>query len=193
MDEISLLSSVMGKTGDLLAGVDDDQRGRPTPCPDYDVATLVDHIVGWAQAFEAGANLRRFGADPSAYRAPSAADAVADFRAAADSIVAAWRDNGVDRTVRGTDGSDAPGEITFNMTLMEYTTHGWDLAIGSGQAVPFTETEAQAVLDRAEATLPAQYRGGDMPFGEIVDVPASAPAIDRLAAFMGRDPRAKLG
>jgi hypothetical protein len=29
-----------------------------------------------------------------------------------------------------------------------------------------------------------------MPFGEIVPVPETAPAIDRLAGFLGRDPSA---
>jgi hypothetical protein len=56
--------------------------------------------------------------------------------------------------------------------------------------VPYSEAEAQEVLRRAEGTLPAQYRGGDMPFGEIVPVPDDAPAIDRLVGFMGRDPAA---
>jgi uncharacterized protein (TIGR03086 family) len=191
MDEISLLSSVMDKTGGIVAGVGDDQSDRPTPCPDYDVAALVDHIVGWVQAFEAGAHLREFDRDPSAYSADEAGvDPVGDFRTAADSLVAAWREHGVDRQVRGTDGGETDGTMTFNMTLMEYTTHGWDLAVATDQPVPFTEAEAQAVLDRAEATLPARYRGGEMPFGDIVDIPATAPAIDRLVAFMGRHPDA---
>ena len=90
-------------------------------------------------------------------------------------------------------GGEQPAEMVFNMTLMEYLTHGWDLAVGSGQEIPFTEDEAAQVLARAEATLPPQYRGDGMPFGEIVPVPDAAPAIDRLAGFMGRDPSAPPG
>jgi uncharacterized protein (TIGR03086 family) len=186
MDEISLLSSVMDKTGDLIAGVGEGRGDGPTPCPDYDVATLVDHIVGWAQAFEAGANGRDFEGDPSAYRAGP--DPAADFRAAADGIVGAWRDHGIDRTVRMASGGDIEGRMAFDMTLMEYSVHGWDLAVATDQPVPFTEAEAAAVLERAEVTLPPQYRGDGMPFGDIVAVPDSAPAVDRLVAFLGRSP-----
>jgi uncharacterized protein (TIGR03086 family) len=115
-------------------------------------------------------------------------DPAGEFRAAADSLVAGWRDNGLDRTV-SISGGESPGEMAFNMTLMEYLTHGWDLAVGSGQPVPFTDEESEQVLARAERTLPAQYRGEGMPFGEIVPVAADAPAIDRLVGFMGRAPR----
>ena len=83
-------------------------------------------------------------------------------------------------------GGEQPAEMVFNMTLMEYLTHGWDLAVGSGREVPFTEDEAAQVLARAEVTLPPQYRGDDMPFGEVVPVPDTAPAIDRLAGFIPR-------
>ena len=33
-------------------------------------------------------------------------------------------------------GGEQPAEMVFNMTLMEYLTHGWDLAVGSGQDDP---------------------------------------------------------
>jgi len=188
MSEIDLLSSVLTKTGDLIEGVADDQLDRPTPCPDYDVAAMVDHLVGWVQAFEAGANGRTYGGDPSAFHAGD--DAAGRFRATADGLVAGWRDNGMDRTVSVTGGGEAPGEMVFSMTLMEYLTHGWDLAVATGQPVPYSDDEAEQVLARAEVTLPPQYRGEGMPFGDIVPVADDAPAIDRLIGFMGRDPGA---
>ena len=78
--------------------------------------------------------------------------------------------------------------MAFNMTVMEYLTHGWDLATATGQKMPWSDDEAADVLARAEKTLPAQYRGDGMPFGDIVDVPDTAPPADRVAAFMGRTP-----
>lgn len=187
MDEISLLSSVMDKSGDVIAGVGDDQRDRPTPCPDYDVAALVDHMVAWVRAFAAGARGQTLEGDPSQYRAGD--DPAGEFRAAADGLVASWRDEGLDRKVRmAGGGGEIDGRMAFDMTLMEYTTHGWDLAVATDQPVPYTEAEAAAVLERAEATLPPQFRGDGMSFGHIVPVPDHAPAVDRLVAFLGRDP-----
>ncbi|HEX6418685.1 MAG TPA: TIGR03086 family metal-binding protein [Acidimicrobiales bacterium] len=185
MDRIELLSGILAKTGDLIAGAPAGAGGRPTPCPDYDVDALVRHLVGWVRSFEAAANGRTFEGDPSVVEVGD--DPAARFRAAADSLVAGWRTHGFDREVAMM-GGPQPAEIVFNMTVMEYLTHGWDLAVATGQPVPYTEGEAAEVLRRAEGTLPAQYRGASMPFGEVVAVPADAPAIDRLVAFMGRDP-----
>ena len=79
--------------------------------------------------------------------------------------------------------------MVFTMTLMEYLTHGWDLAVATGQRVPFTETEAETTLRRADGMLPSEYRGAGMPFGDVVPVPDDAPAVDRLVGYMGRDPQ----
>lgn len=187
MREIDLLSAILTKTGDLIAGVTSDQLDRPTPCPDYDVAGLVDHLVGWVQVFAAGADERRYEGDPTTFRAGD--DPAGQFRAAAETMVAGWRRHGLDRKVTLT-GEPQPAELALNMTLMEYLTHGWDLATATGQPVPYTEDEAAEVLARAERTLPPQYRGAGMPFGDIVPVPGDAAAVDRLMGFMGRSPSA---
>lgn len=187
MDEIDLLSDVMAKTGDLIAGMPPGAEHRPSPCPDYDAAGIVRHLVGWVRSFEAAAHGRTFEGDPSEVEVGD--DPAAQFRATADSLVAGWRAHGLDREV-ALMGAPQPAETVFNMTVMEYMTHGWDLAVATGQPVLYTDDEAEEVLRRAQATLPAQYRGGSMPFGEIVPVPDDAPAIDRLAGFMGRRPHA---
>ena len=83
-------------------------------------------------------------------------------------------------------GRPSPGAAVLGMTLMEYVTHGWDLATATGQPVPFTDDELGTTLERAKANLPDQYRGEGMPFAAAVDVPADAPVLDRLVAFMGR-------
>jgi uncharacterized protein (TIGR03086 family) len=189
--DIDLLEDVLAKTGDLVSGVDAGQAQAPTPCPDYDVGALVDHVVGWARAFAAGAQGREHEGDPRSYRA--GADPAAEFGAAAGDIVAGWRDQGVDRSVTVSGAGEVPGAMVLRMTLMEYLTHGWDLAVSTGQPVPYTDDEAEAALAAARATLQPQYRGEGMPFGDIVPVPDDAPAIDRAVAFLGRSPRPDLG
>jgi uncharacterized protein (TIGR03086 family) len=183
MDEITLLEGIMTKTGDLIEGVDDDQWTLPTPCPDYDVDALVNHIVGWAQVFQAGSNGHQFEGDPTSYRRGD--DPAGDFRRAATGVVAGWREHGVEREVFVSSGK-SPGTMVFNMTLMEYLTHGWDLAKGTDQPIPFTDDEGDLVLARAENTLPDEYRGDA--FGPQVEVGPDAPGVDRLIGFMGRRP-----
>jgi uncharacterized protein (TIGR03086 family) len=183
MSEIDLLESVLAKTAGLLDGVGAGDLARPTPCSEYDVAALRDHIVGWSQQFAAGSAERELHIDPATYKAGD--DAPQVFRRAADDMVQGWREHGIEREVKLSRAS-SPGPMVFNMSVMEYLSHGWDLAAATGQPVPFTEEEAADALARAEATLRDEYRGDA--FGPRREVPASAPAIDRFVAFMGRDP-----
>jgi uncharacterized protein (TIGR03086 family) len=184
MDDVDLLESILTKTARLMAEVGPDERMRPTPCPDYDVRTLVNHMAGWAQVFAAAARGEQFDGDPGTY---DGTDPASDFRTAAEAIVSGWREGGLDRQVTLT-GGEIPGHLAVSMTLMEFLTHGWDLAVATEQEVPYTEQEAAEVLARAEKTLPPQFRGEGRPFGQIVEVPDGAPSIDRLIGFMGREP-----
>ena len=187
IDDIELLERVLDKTGALVEGVTPDQLDDPTPCPDYDVRTLVNHITGWVQSFAAGANGRSYEGDPNNFEAGDDPGSV--FRKAASEAVEGWRTHGTDRNV-GLMGGEMPGAMVLNMTIMEYLTHGWDLATATRQEIPFTEEESAQALALAEGTLPPQYRGDGQPFGHIVEVPHTAPAIDRFVGFLGRDPAA---
>ncbi|WP_434587327.1 TIGR03086 family metal-binding protein [Streptomyces sp. A5-4] len=185
MAEVELLAGVLSKTGDVMEGVGADQMSLPTPCDDYDVEALIQHIVGWLRVFEANCHGRTYEADLADH--PCGADPAGEFRTAAAGVIAGWEKYGFDRQVAVT-GSQLPGEAVFGMTVMEYLTHGWDLAVATGQPIPFTEQEAAEALSRAEGMLLPEYRGVGMAFGEIVPVAADAPAVDRFVAFLGRDP-----
>jgi uncharacterized protein (TIGR03086 family) len=188
MDDLELLSGILDKTADLVDGVKPADLEKSTPCSDYTVKDLVGHMVGWSASFDSAANGRTPAGDPAAYEVSD--ESAAEFRLAVSSIVGGWRDNGTEREVSLTGGSNMPAQMVLDMTMMEYLAHGWDLAKGSGQQVPYTEEEAQAVLERAKRGPMAndEYRGPDKSFGHIVDVPDTAPAIDRFAGFMGRTP-----
>ncbi|HKB30167.1 MAG TPA: maleylpyruvate isomerase N-terminal domain-containing protein [Streptosporangiaceae bacterium] len=60
-----LLARALDATGDLVAGVRDDQWDAPTPCTGWNVRDLVNHVVGGNLAF---ASLLR-GQPPSRPRA----------------------------------------------------------------------------------------------------------------------------
>jgi uncharacterized protein (TIGR03086 family) len=182
--EVDVLEDVLAKTATLLEGIEPDDAGRPTPCPDYDVAALRSHLVGWIQQFAAGVNDRDSGIDPTAYQAGD--DAVSVYRAAAADAVAGWRKGGADREVTILQGA-VPGQMAFAMMLGEELVHGWDLAVATDQPVPFTDEEAEVALGRLRRVLQPEYRGES--FGQEVQVADGASAIDHLVAFSGRQPR----
>src|SRR5690606_40602860 len=88
MDRMELLAGVMAKTTGVIAGVSADTQERPTPCPGYDVAAMVRHLVGWVRSFEASADGRTFEGDPSAVEL--GVDPAAQCRASADRLGASW-------------------------------------------------------------------------------------------------------
>lgn len=180
-DDVDLVESVLAKDVRLLENVPHD-RLDPTAYPDYDVAALVRHMAGWVRVFAVAANERRYDGDPAVL--DDGADPVAVFRDAADELVRGWRAHGTDRPIPFF-ASELPGSAALAMTLMEYVTHGCDLALATGQDVPFDGEELETTLARARTMLRDESRRGTA-FGPPVPVPDDAPAVDRLLGFMGR-------
>lgn len=182
------LEAVLTELAAVMAGIDDDQSRRPTPCIDLTVAELRTHVLGWLTTFAAGF------ADPDGtaprsnlddYSAP--ADGAGTVRTAGDQLVGAIKHGAADRPLQL--GVNAlPGEMALEMVLWEYVVHGWDLAVATGQDWdPPAEAAAQA-LAFAPGMLTEDYQGHGKSFGPRVQVPDDAPALQQLLGLSGRDP-----
>jgi hypothetical protein len=82
------------------------------------------------------------------------------------------------------------------MYLAELAAHAWDLARATGQLDKLDPSLAWPALVGARAMIKPQYRnmvGPGVPFGAEVSPTPDADDWERLAAFMGRDPRTTLG
>ena len=86
----------------------------------------MNHMVGWIQVFDADCHGRTYEGDPVEYVCGH--DPAAEFAKAVNGIVAGWEEHGFNRQVRISGGGMMPGAMLFNMTVMEYLAHGWDLA-----------------------------------------------------------------
>src|ERR1700677_2169176 len=76
----------------IVSGIAADELGRPTPCPKYDVAGLIDHLVG---AGHPAAALGRGQAPPSGDESPHVqlSDAPGQLRSAAAEAAQTCGDN----------------------------------------------------------------------------------------------------
>lgn len=175
----------------IVAGVKQDQLELPTPCADYNVGLLIDHIVGagW-RAVALG-----MGEQPQNAEFPhiDLADAPDQLKRAGQEAKAAWSDDArLKATVTMPWGETYTGETLVNMYLAELAAHSWDLAAATGQVDRLAPEVAGAALDGARAMLKPEYRdamGKGNPFGAEVEPPADATDWERFAAFMGRQPR----
>ncbi len=184
-NRIDILDSMFTKTTEVLRSVASNQHGRTTPCGDFDVAAVLNHIAVWVQVFESSVNDTPLPFDPVTHTVTT--DWADIFAASSARITDGLRANGFDRPMTMT-SSPLPGEFVVNMLLMEYVGHGWDLCRATGRESPYSDHEADAALTAAQAILQPQYRGTGM-FEAEVNVADDAAPMDRFVAFLGRDPR----
>jgi len=180
----------------IISAIDPERLGDPTPCPRYDVAGLIDHLV---EAGKRAAALGRGQAPPPGDESPHVeiSDAPAQLGHAAKDAAEAWGD-GAALSSRFTMpwGEEYTGATLVDMYLAELAAHAWDLARATGQVDRLEPSLASAALDGARAMIKPQYRNmvePGAPFGAEVPPPPGADDWQRLAAFMGRDPRATPG
>ena len=180
----------------IVSGIVADELGHPTPCPGYDVAGLIDHLV---EAGHRAAALGRGQAPPPGDESPHVelSDGPGQLRSAAEEAAQAWGDNSSLSSKRTMPwGEEYTGATLVDMYLVELAVHAWDLARATGQTGKLAPPLALPALEGARAMIKPQYR--DMvapgaPFGAEVSPPPGADDWERLAAFMGRDPRTTPG
>jgi uncharacterized protein (TIGR03086 family) len=187
MDLLQTYRRSLREFTDRVAQVGYDQWALPTPCGDWDVRTLVNHVVGedrWTVPLLTGATIEQvgdrfegdlLGADPAA--------AARDAAAAAEQ--AAGEPGALDRTVHLSFG-DTPAREYLHQLLSEHLVHGWDLAVAIG-VEPTLDTEAVNECARWFTDQVGTYRQGGL-VAAAVHVPENAGEQDRLVAAFGRDP-----
>ncbi|RSN68568.1 TIGR03086 family metal-binding protein [Actinomadura sp. WAC 06369] len=176
----------------LLAAIPDSAPAMPTPCPDMDLAALLDHVHGLSIAFAmAAAKDRPEGGSPppSAAAANLAPDWRVRIPAALDALAAAWRVPGAREGTTEAGGIEMPGDVAASVALNEIVVHGWDVARATGQPYDAGTDEVEACLAFVGPSVEESGGAGiEGLFGPAVAVPADAGPLDRLIALTGRDP-----
>lgn len=164
--------------------VDESLLSSRTPCSAYTVGQLRDHVTGWLQRFaDALADVE--GIDPETYR--SGLDAPQVVGSALERISGAVETGALSgRHLMSSATMD--GSAIAAMLIGEYLTHGWDLAVATGQHWEPSEQACDAAREFLTGMVTPQYRGPGGMFAAEVPVPADASALDRLLGFAGRDP-----
>jgi uncharacterized protein (TIGR03086 family) len=172
---------------EAIVRVSPDHFDDPTPCPDYDVHALLGHLVASVRTLAAAGR----GVAPEHF--PTGADDVADdewpaaWVAAVDEIDVVFTDEVLDQPLTFA-WATLPGRIALLMFTSEITLHTSDLATALGHTPAWDPEVTEVALQAMRMGLPAEPRGGDVPFGPVVTVADDAPAIDRLLGWSGRQP-----
>jgi uncharacterized protein (TIGR03086 family) len=177
------------QTETIVGNVRPSQLGEPTPCTEFDVRSLLSHMVG-------GLNrIATIGEGGDGLAVVPRVDGVPDdgwpgaFRKASARTRAAWADDArLDATVRVPWG-EVPGREALPGYVQEVLVHGWDLARATGQPTELDPELAEFALAFAHRALPPDRRGGPaVPFGPVVPAPEGSGPYTQLAAWLGRTP-----
>lgn len=185
---IAGLRAALAAAREVVAGIGDGQWALPTPCADWNVGELTAHVTGGNRMF--GAIMRgepvpafRDGARPDV--AALGGDRLAAYDEAARRLLAAFEaDGALDRIVTVPFGT-VTGPVALHLRVTELLVHGWDLARATGQRIDVPGGLAEQELAFSRRALPG-VPPDRSPFGPPQPVPAAAPALDQLAALLGR-------
>ena len=177
MDPITQLEQLGPHLGGVVAGIRPDQLDDPTPCADFTVRGVLEHMIAGATSFAAAYR----GEQPAE---PALTDPLGSFGPALGDLVAAITAPGaLDRTVQAPFGA-MPGDEFARFVVLDGLVHGWDLAIATGQPYePPDELVAAAAGFARQAIDP--LRDGQT-FADAVEPAPGASPIERLASYTGR-------
>ena len=186
MDVIALHDLATEDFAGLVAAVGPDQWDAPTPCADWSVRELVNHVVGeerWAVPLLAGRTIESIGTELDGdllgdEPAASAAHAAAAARAAVPAAVLEGR------KVHLSYGEEEAAEYVSQL-IADHVVHGWDLAAAIG-ADRSRDPGLVAAVTEWFADREELYRSS----GAIDTRPAGhwTGPQDVLLASFGRDP-----
>jgi uncharacterized protein (TIGR03086 family) len=182
-DPVEQLADVVDQLAALVDGVRAEQWSAPTPCAEWDVRALVEHLVtgqllfASALGFTAGADAVT-GADDDV-RLPDA------FRATGAVMLEAFRKPGALDQLVDVPVGRVPAGVAVDLRVTECLVHGWDLARATGQTTTFDDAvvEREIAFTRGALALVPSDR---TPFGPEQPVAPDASPTDQLAALLGR-------
>ena len=181
-DELASAEAALRALQHVLHPISRDEWSKSTPCSEYDVVQLTDHLLNSITLVgeEARAQFPQRDSDDSVERL-----VVGAARPALD----AWHRRGLDGAVTVGAG-EIPAKFAASILSIEFLVHGWDYAAATGHPINVAEPLAGYVLGLANIVITPQGRA-TVGFADPVAVNEDAPALDRLIAFTGRDPAAR--
>ncbi len=178
-DELASAEASLKILQQVMHGIASDDLKRQTPCREFDVAALTDHLLNSITLLggAAGAQLPERNHDDSVEQ---------QIIAAARPALDAWHRRGLDGTVPFGD-NQAPAQFMAAILSLEFLVHAWDYASAINRPIdaPDSLTDYVAALAQRIITPEGRARAG---FDDPVDVAAHVSKLDRLAAFTGRVP-----
>jgi uncharacterized protein (TIGR03086 family) len=187
MDPVDVLEQAIRQTRSIVANVSSDQYELPTPCSEWDVRALLNHLLGAVVMWR---GLPTGEADMAALSGDHIGDdPLRAYDELTSATLAAWKAPGVVDGTVAFPGSQLPGAFAARMLAGDVVIHGWDLARATGQTVDWDQELAADILEwqrEAARTFPPDIRSRG--FAPEVPCADDSETMTQLVAFVGRQP-----
>lgn len=165
--------------------IGDDQWGASTPCSEWNVRALVNHITAgnlWVAALAAGETADDVGTSLDGDLLGD--DPVGSFRASMETACRAFDEPGAMERIFPLSFGDVPGSLYVSQRFVDVLIHAWDVAEATGQAADLDNGLVHRCYDVVEPWRDA-IRESDA-FGAEVPVEDDAATQVQLLALLGR-------
>lgn len=184
-----LIAAACASTERIVARLSPDEYPLSTPCSEWDVRSVLNHVLG---ALQLGAALMT-DSMPAVPVGPGQLppvdlvgdDALGAYRSGVNAFIATATPEAIAR-MHTTPMGEMPGAALAGFATLDVFVHGWDLAQATGQDTELDGSLAEQMLAFAIQAMPEGQRGPLM--APPVSVASDATPTVRLVAFTGRTP-----
>ncbi|MEU0817318.1 TIGR03086 family metal-binding protein [Streptomyces mirabilis] len=190
---VDLLAQSIDLALDVVSGVSVDQYQDPTPCSEFTVRDLVNHIAMMLlmtrdAGTRAAPDPSLLTADPMPFLAGRPESDWAGLMAEkADPAVRAWSAPAAWAGEASVGGPPMAATALGEILIAEFAIHAWDMAVATGQSINIPASLADATFDTYTREAP-RMRGLGL-LSDEVPQETHAPPFDRALGLTGRDPR----
>jgi uncharacterized protein (TIGR03086 family) len=185
-DMASMHDRALKATRRTVAGIRPDQMQTATPCAEWDVRQLLNHIVSgnwWAAELGAGETIEAVG--DRLEGDVLGADPLAAYDASAEAATAVFNRPGAMDAPCAVSYGPVPGSVYAGHRFIDVLIHGWDLAVATGQDVTLPDDLVEGCLEVVAPQVDMLHGSGM--FGLEVTAPPSSRPQSRLLALLGRE------
>jgi uncharacterized protein (TIGR03086 family) len=183
MDPKTQATTAVALLTPLVDGTRADQLGNPTPCADWNVRGLLEHVIGGGHMFAAGLRGDTLDGDGPADLVGD--DHRASFKAAIDGFSAALAaTDDLDRMVALPFGT-LPAVAALQLAAGDLLVHSWDLATATGQPFDPPTDFVEASYGFFQVAVNDDLRAAGL-FGPAIDVAEDASPLVKLLGHAGR-------
>jgi uncharacterized protein (TIGR03086 family) len=187
MENLEMLQRAVDEAGRLVDTVTPDQLANPTPCSEWTVRDLINHVTGGATVFAISAEQGSV-PDEEMGRLMTGDNLGTDYKGAFHTATAramtAFGQPGILEKIVKLPFGEMPAGVALNIAVFDVTTHAVDIARSTGQAVADTDL-LDAALEMGQQMIGPELRQPGV-FDAEQPAPSGATADDKLLAFAGR-------